>query len=126
MSEKFKQKPKQKTIFIFTFVVVVVFCPFHTHEFSHTLLYGNHLDDLIDARKKWLAPDGLMFPDRCNLYITAINDQMLLDRSNFWQHVYTFDMRPMIPAVISEPYFQRVHWSQVQKFELIRFESQNK
>lgn len=85
----------------------------HSCESRHTLLYGNRLDELIDARKKRLAPDGLIFPGRCNLYITAIDDQMLLDRSNYWQHVYTFDMRPMIPAVISEPYFQRVNWERV-------------
>lgn len=83
-------------------------------SFSHTLLYGNNLDELIDARKKWLTPDGLIFPDRCNLYITAIDNQMLCDRSNFWQHVYTFDMQSIIPAVIAEPYFQRVNWDQVQ------------
>lgn len=81
--------------------------------FSQTLLYGNRLDELIDARNKWLALDGLIFPDECNYYITAVNNQMLCDRSNFWQHVYTFDMRPMIPAVVLEPYIQRVNWEHV-------------
>lgn len=82
-------------------------------SFSHTLLYGNHLDELIDARMKWLAPDGLIFPDRCNLYITALNNKMVTDRSNWWQHVYTFNMAPIMPAVLAEPYFQRVNCEQV-------------
>lgn len=68
---------------------------------------------MVDARDKWLKPNGLILPDRCNYYIAAINNNMLIDRSNFWQHVYTFDMRPMIRAVNSEPYLKYVTMEQV-------------
>lgn len=109
MREKNNQTNKKRIISnLLIFLLYFIF-----REFSETLLVGNHLDELIDARKKWLSPNGLILPDRCGLYITAIDNQMLCDRSNYWQHVYTFDMRPMIPAVISEPYPSRVDWRKV-------------
>lgn len=104
MSEKKKIKQQQN---LYSFKIDCVFC------FSHTLLCGNFLNELVDARNKWLAPNGLIFPDRCNMYITAIDDELSLDRSNYWQHVYTFDMRPMIPAVNSEPYLKCVNLERV-------------
>ena len=33
------------------------------------------LDSVLYARDKWLAPDGLMFPDRATMYICAIEDR---------------------------------------------------
>lgn len=42
-----------------------------------------------------------------------MNNRDCLDRSNFWQHVHKFDMRPMIQAVNSEPYLQQVNIEQV-------------
>lgn len=106
-----KKKPNKQKEIISNLLIFLLYFIFR--EFSETLLVGNNLDELTDARKKWLSPDGLIFPDRCSLYITAIDNQMLRDRSNYWQHVYTFDMRPMIPAVISEPYPSRVDWRKV-------------
>lgn len=83
-----------------------------------SLLCGNRLDEVIDARKKWLKPDGLIFPDRSTLYIAAIDNSILIDRSNFWQHVQKFDMRSMIQAVSSEPYLQNVKMAQVRVLAL--------
>lgn len=74
---------------------------------------GNRLDELIDARKKWLKPTGLIFPDRSTLYIGAINNSLSIDRSNFWQHVYQFRMHQLVEVVNSEPYLNYVDTNQV-------------
>lgn len=77
------------------------------------MLCENRIDEVVDARNKWLKPDGLIFPNCANLYIAAMNNRLVTDRSNFWEHLYQFDMRPMIPAVNSEPYLQHVNLNQV-------------
>lgn len=99
-------------------------------DFNHFFLFcrqsifcDNKLDELIDARDKWLAPNGLIFPDRCSLYIAALSNRHSLDRSNFWQHVHSFDMRPMIRAVNLEPYLQDVPLEQVYALNLPIFKS---
>lgn len=80
---------------------------------SESLFIGNALDEVVDARDKWLAPNGLIFPDRCTLYLAALDDDLRRDRSNFWQHVYKFNMQPMVGAVNSEPYLLRVKRAKV-------------
>lgn len=82
------------------------------------MFYYNRFDELIDARNKWLKPNGLMFPDQYNYYIAAVNNKMVCDRSNYWQHVFSFDMRPMAEAVKFEPYLQRINCNQVNNFKL--------
>ena len=40
-----------------------------------------------------MAADGLMFPDRATLYVTAIEDRQYKDdKINWWDDVYGFDM----------------------------------
>ena len=52
------------------------------------------LDSVLYTRDKWLAPDGLMFPDRATMYICAIEDRQYKDdKINWWDDVYGFDMR---------------------------------
>jgi protein arginine N-methyltransferase 1 len=41
---------------------------------GYLLLYESMLDSVLFARDKWLAPDGLIFPDKASLYICAIED----------------------------------------------------
>lgn len=53
------------SIFIIMFFFLYV-------SIGYFLLYESMLDTVIYARDKWLAPDGLIFPDRANLYLTAI------------------------------------------------------
>lgn len=79
----------------------------------HALFFGSNFNELVDARDKWLAPNGLIIPDQYKYYIAAINNKMLCDRSNYWQNVFQFDMRPMMQVVKSEPYLQRVNFEQV-------------
>jgi protein arginine N-methyltransferase 1 len=41
---------------------------------GYFLLYESMLDTVLYARDKWLVPGGLMFPDKANMYICAIED----------------------------------------------------
>ena len=65
-------------------------------------------------RDKWLAPDGLMFPDKATLYITAIEDrQYKEDKINFWDDVYGFDMSCIRKVALQEPLVDVVDRNQV-------------
>ena len=41
---------------------------------GYFLLYESMLDTVLKARDRWLAPGGLLFPDRADLYICGIED----------------------------------------------------
>jgi hypothetical protein len=42
---------------------------------GYCLFYESMLDTVLYARDKWLAPGGLMFPDKATLWITSIEDR---------------------------------------------------
>lgn len=63
---------------------------------GYCLLFESMLDSVIFARDKWLRPGGLMFPDHCSLYITALKaSQQQDDALDFWSNVYGIDMSAM-------------------------------
>lgn len=78
-----------------------------------SLIIENGLDEVIDARDKWLASNGLIFPDRCTLYVAALSDNFRRNQGNFWHNVYSFGMEPMIESIILEPYLHRIRPDQV-------------
>ncbi len=39
------------------------------------LLHGSLLPPLLRARDRWLAPGGIMLPDRAALHIMAVDDR---------------------------------------------------
>ena len=41
---------------------------------GYCLFYESMLDSVLFARDKWLASDGLMFPDKVTFHVTAIED----------------------------------------------------
>lgn len=41
---------------------------------GYFLLYESMLDSVIFARDKWLKPEGILFPDKANMYVVAIED----------------------------------------------------
>ncbi|XP_025770126.1 protein arginine N-methyltransferase 1 [Puma concolor] len=56
------------------------------------------------ARKVIGAPDGLIFPDRATLYVTAIEDRQYKDyKIHWWENVYGFDMSCIKDVAIKEP-----------------------
>jgi protein arginine N-methyltransferase 1 len=81
---------------------------------GYCLFYESMLDTVLYARDKWLAPDGLMFPDRATLYVTAIEDRQYKDdKINWWDDVYGFDMSCIRKVALSEPLVDTVDRNQV-------------
>jgi len=81
---------------------------------GYCLFYESMLDTVLYARDKWLAKDGLMFPDRATLYITAIEDRQYKDdKINWWDEVYGFNMSCIKEVAIKEPLVDVVDPKQV-------------
>ncbi|KAG2455387.1 ANM1 methyltransferase, partial [Polypterus senegalus] len=71
---------------------------------GYCLFYESMLNTVIYARDKWLKPDGLIFPDRATLYVTAIEDRQYKDyKIHWWENVYGFDMSCIKDVAIKEP-----------------------
>ena len=41
---------------------------------GYALLYESMLDTVLFARDRWLAPGGVLLPDKASLWVTAIED----------------------------------------------------
>ena len=71
---------------------------------GYCLFYESMLNTVIYARDKWLKPDGLIFPDRATMYVSAMEDRQYKDtKINWWDNVYGFDMSCIRKTAISEP-----------------------
>merc|ERR1712136_467392 len=81
---------------------------------GYCLFYESMLDTVLYARDKWLAPTGLMFPDKAALYVCAIEDRQYKDNKiNWWDQVYGFDMSCVRKVAIAEPLVDVVDPKQV-------------
>ena len=54
---------------------------------GYCLFYESMLDTVLYARDKWMAPDGLMFPDKATLYVCAIEDRQYKVRNFIYQRL---------------------------------------
>jgi protein arginine N-methyltransferase 1 len=71
---------------------------------GYCLFYESMLETVLLARDKWLKPGGMLFPDKCSLYITAIEDRQYKDdKIHWWDDVYGFDMSCIKGVAIREP-----------------------
>jgi protein arginine N-methyltransferase 1 len=71
---------------------------------GYFLLYESMLDTVLFARDKWLAPGGLLFPDKASLFIAAIEDaNYRRDKIDFWDDVYGFNMSCIKELALMEP-----------------------
>ena len=71
---------------------------------GYCLFYESMLKTVLYARDKWLAADGLMFPDKASLHICAIEDRDYKeDKVNWWNNVYGFDMSCIRDIALTEP-----------------------
>lgn len=71
---------------------------------GYFLLYESMLDTVLLARDKYLAPDGLLFPDNATIYLAAIEDQDYKEEKiNFWDDVYGFDYSCIKEIALKEP-----------------------
>jgi len=81
---------------------------------GYCLLYESMLSTVIYARDKWLAPNGVLFPDLAKLYLCAIEDRQYKDdKIYWWDNVYGFNMSSIRQVAISEPLVDVVEPSQV-------------
>ncbi|EFA02398.1 protein arginine N-methyltransferase 1 [Tribolium castaneum] len=76
---------------------------------GYFLLFEGMLDSFIHARDRYLAPGGLLLPNRCNLNLIGCSDPERYDKViNFWDNVYGFSMKCMKSEVISEAFVETV------------------
>lgn len=81
---------------------------------GYCLFYESMLDTVLYARDKWLNKDGMMFPDICTLFVTAIEDRQYKDEKiNWWDEVYGFNMSTIRKVAITEPLVDVVDPKQV-------------
>jgi type I protein arginine methyltransferase len=82
---------------------------------GYCLFYESMLDTVLYARDKWLdKKNGMMFPDRCSLFVTAIEDRQYKDEKiNWWDEVYGFNMAVIRKVAITEPLVDVVDPKQV-------------
>eukprot|EP01117_Protostelium_nocturnum_P003025 TRINITY_DN13954_c0_g1_i1.p1 TRINITY_DN13954_c0_g1~~TRINITY_DN13954_c0_g1_i1.p1 ORF type:complete len:371 (+),score=110.99 TRINITY_DN13954_c0_g1_i1:98-1114(+) len=81
---------------------------------GYCLLYEAMLNTVLFARDKWLAPDGILLPDKAVMLIEAIEDAEYKDNKiNFWDNVYGFNMSCIKKQAISEPLVDVVEAKQV-------------
>ncbi|XP_036950554.1 protein arginine N-methyltransferase 3 isoform X1 [Acanthopagrus latus] len=70
---------------------------------GYFLLFESMLDSVLHARDLYLADDGSVYPDLCNISLAAVGDiQKHQDRIAFWDDVYGFNMACMKKAVVPE------------------------
>jgi len=81
---------------------------------GYCLFYESMLNTVLFARDKWLAPGGMIMPDRATLYVCGIEDRQYKDEKiNWWDSVYGFDMSCIRKVAISEPLVDVVDPKQV-------------
>lgn len=81
---------------------------------GYALLYESMLDTVLFARDKWLAKDGILFPDKANIYLTMIEDfDYKQQKIEFWNNVYGFDMSCIRALAMREPLVDEVNHNQV-------------
>jgi protein arginine N-methyltransferase 1 len=81
---------------------------------GYCLLYESMLDTVLFARDKWLAPGGIMLPDKAVMYICGIEDsEYKQTKINFWESVYGFDMSCIKKIALTEPLVDTVDAQQI-------------
>ena len=71
---------------------------------GYFLLYESMLDSVLWARDKYLAKDGKLLPDKCHIYVAALEDgDYKAQKRHFWDDVYGVNMSVMAPTVMREP-----------------------
>jgi len=71
---------------------------------GYFLFYESMLDSVLYARDRWLADDGLIFPDHAKLYVAGLEDaEYKEEKIGFWSQLWGFDFSPMQTAVMQEP-----------------------
>ncbi|MCJ1253190.1 type I protein arginine N-methyltransferase Rmt1 [Lignoscripta atroalba] len=81
---------------------------------GYCLLYESMLDTVLYARDKYLAPGGLIFPDKATIFMAGIEDGDYKDEKiGFWDNVYGFDYSPLKDTALTEPLVDTVEMKAV-------------
>ena len=81
---------------------------------GYFLLYESMLDTVLYARDRYLAPGGLIFPDKATMKIAAIEDEEYKnEKIHFWDNVYGFNMSAIKPVAMREPLVDTVDGNKV-------------
>ncbi|XP_045626045.1 protein arginine N-methyltransferase 1 isoform X3 [Procambarus clarkii] len=81
---------------------------------GYCLFYESMLETVLYARDKWMAADGMLFPDRATLFVAGIEDRQYKDdKINWWDSVYGFDMSCIREVAMTEPLVDVVEAKQV-------------
>ena len=81
---------------------------------GYCLLYENMLDSVIFARDKFLVAGGLIFPDRCSLYIYGMDDlNSKAKKYEVWNDVYGYKMSSFRRMSVMEPVVEYIDYRTV-------------
>lgn len=99
---------------------------------GYFLLYESMLDTVLYARDKYLAPAGLIFPDKATLFVAGIEDGEykeekigcefhtfpttwinVLTAQSVWDNVWGFDYSPLKATALTEPLVDTVEMKAV-------------
>ncbi|ODQ80906.1 hypothetical protein BABINDRAFT_160351 [Babjeviella inositovora NRRL Y-12698] len=71
---------------------------------GYFLLYESMLDTVLIARDMYLAPGGLIFPDKASIHVAALEDgKYKQEKIHFWDDVYGFDYSCFKEVCMTEP-----------------------
>lgn len=71
---------------------------------GYCLLYESMLRSVVHARDAFLAPGGVVLPDRCTLQLCGIEDAEYREsKIDWWHNVYGFDMGCIAELALDEP-----------------------
>ncbi|KAL2916120.1 Nuclear SAM-dependent mono-and asymmetric methyltransferase [Polyrhizophydium stewartii] len=71
---------------------------------GYCLLYESMLNTVLYARDRYLAPGGLIFPDKATIYVAGIEDaEYKEEKIGFWDNVYNFNLSHIKSMALSEP-----------------------
>ena len=81
---------------------------------GYCLLYETMLNTVLTARDKYLAPGGLIFPDKATMYLAAIEDgDYKEEKISYWENVYGFNFKHIQDIALKEPLVDTVNASTV-------------
>ena len=77
---------------------------------GYFLYYESMLDTVLYARDRYLAPGGLIFPDKATMMVCGIEDgEYKEEKLEYWNSVYGFDMSCIREMAILEPLVDTVN-----------------
>ncbi|MBF0473334.1 MAG: 50S ribosomal protein L11 methyltransferase [Nitrospirae bacterium] len=73
----------------------------------------NTLQFIIDARDRFLKPDGLLLPHRLSLYIAPVEIAVINNRMNFWKDLYGINFSPALDELSGKLQYQQIKTSEI-------------